>query len=185
MTLLKALEKSILTNVSSAHAEARYSLAACEAASRSLRPPVPSCNGSKKDWNLRSILRETHLAVRRLSVSPIAMGRMPPHFFARDVSVALDRTGLMNSGRSPHKNKLQNSVTDARSWLPASFAEEDTASFRCCGRSPAWGTCSAAGRKRECGRTNYSFRHVQLRDLGGRRSPTLLWASWVLLLELL
>ena len=64
------------------------------------------------------------------------MGRMPPHFFASDISVAPDRIGLMNSGRSPRKHKLQNSVADARSWLPASFAEEDTASFRCCGRSP-------------------------------------------------
>ena len=77
-----------------------------------------------------------HLAVRRLSVPPITMGRMPPHFFFRDISVALDRTCLMNSGRSPRKKKLQNSVTDATSWLPASFAEVDTASFRCCGRSP-------------------------------------------------
>ena len=77
-----------------------------------------------------------HLEVSLRKVSPIAIGRIPPHFLAKEMSVALETTGLMNAGMLPVKNKFVYSVRCESRLLPASLADGESASFTCYGLRP-------------------------------------------------
>ena len=50
--------------------------------------------------------REMHLEVSLRKEFPIAIGRIPPHFLAKVMSVALETTGLINAGMLPVNNKF-------------------------------------------------------------------------------
>ena len=74
------------------------------------------------------------LAMSRRSVSPTAMGRIPPSFLVNGNKDAPKKRGRTASGMLPARIKLQKSAMDSHTLPPTLSSLK---SFRCCGLSPS------------------------------------------------
>ena len=133
--LLKAFAKSSFTMTWPAGMDYRNRRAQCTAVSQPPGIPTPSWRGLKQDLRRSTPKEFAHLDARRRSVKPMAMGRIPPDFFSRPISLPPKRVGATSLGQWPDRTMLTKPVNAVRRSDPLSW--QFIGSFRCCGRRPS------------------------------------------------
>ena len=121
--LLKAFWKSTLTSALLDGRWARYTRLACIAASTPAAMPKPSWWGANRSGIEARAWRQAHLEISLLSVQPTAMGRTPPLFLVRAVSLALKEKGQMEGGVFPSKTRFTRPTRADKSDAPPLPAE--------------------------------------------------------------
>src|SRR5688572_31639575 len=112
--VLKALAKSSLTRTPSVCIEVAQRRVACTAASAPPGTPTPSWIGASRVDSLATAWAFAHLAARRRSVYPTAIGLMPPSFFFKchQIGPIYDFVDLYRQGPFQHNINQLTQVVD-------------------------------------------------------------------------
>jgi len=141
------------------------------AASQPPGVPTPNWIGLKNAARREETCALAHLDVRRLSVNPMAIGRMPPDdFLFSAIRRPQKNVGATSSGQWPASIKFTKAVNAVMKSDPDS--RHCTKSFKCWGRSPSWPPEDPAGNDRTAFRTSDSSTDKGMYCLGSGRDPS-------------
>ena len=131
---------------------------------------TPSCRGSKKDLAGGPRLKAKHLATRRLSTSPTAMGQKDQaSFLLAAWIVAPQKKGATSGGSFPEATKLTNLVSEVNVLAPfKALGQPEIDSFRKEARRPEGPGAVPAGKDKRALVTSSSEMMVEGRDSGGK-----------------